>query len=389
MNCFSSRTAWDRTPSPLAVALGRLRDSGLDWIDLTQSNPAKCGFRTLNPRLLEALANPGNLDYDPDPRGLLKTREAIAAWVEKTSGASVPPGDIFLTASSSESYTLLFRLLANPGETVLAPTPGYPLFPFLASLNDLALRHYPLRRHSGWSIDMEALETLLQREQPRVLIAVNPNNPTGQDIRGEEKKVLLEKLAARKIPLVADEVFGDFAWGAERLASFAGTSGVLTFTLGGLSKAMGLPQMKLGWILVSGPAELRREACERLEILCDTYLSANQPVQRALPSWLEHQPAVRDDIRSRLLTNLKELDRQLERQTVFRRLPASGGWYAVLEGRAVEDESFTLRLLEEKHVLVQPGYLYDMEGDGFLVISLLLQPDLFRKGIKKLTALGL
>jgi hypothetical protein len=303
-------------------------------------------------------------------------------------GVQLSPERIFLTASTSEAYSFLFRLLVNPGEAVLAPQPSYPLFEFLAGLNDLELLSYPLAYHDGWQFDLRAIQETLRRTPSRVraIVVVHPNNPTGSFVSQEESRALVTLCREHGLALIADEVFGDYAFEADtrRVVSHAEVRDALTFTLSGLSKISALPQMKLAWIAVSGPPELLRPALARLEVIADTYLSVSAPVAHALPDMLEIRRGAQPQILDRVRSNLRRLDAQLSPELPLTRLRAEGGWYGVLRLPAVEsDEDWAIKLLAEDGVLVHPGHFYDFPTEGHLVVSLLPTCGTFREGISK------
>jgi len=389
VNMFAKRTNWDLTPNRLSEALAAHRAAGKPLLDLTVSNPTECGFSYDSKAVLEALKNPAALRYEPNPKGLESARRAVAGYYAARS-EEVPIEDIFLTTSTSEGYTYAFRTLCNPGDEVLVPSPSYPLFDFLAEIQDVKLVRYPLvystrarkaGNDHGWQIDFHALEQAITA-QTRAVIVVHPNNPTGQFAKPAEMTKLNSICGAREMAIIADEVFLDFAVDGSRAASFAANSGVLTFTLSGLSKISGLPQMKAAWLAVSGPQELRREAVARLEVIADTYLSPNAPVQLALPALLEQRHSFQEQLLSRVRGNLAELDRQLARQNACSRLEVEAGWYAVLRVPAIRsDEDLAVRLLTIKGVYIHPGHFYDFPADEFLVVSAITPVVSFSKGI--------
>src|SRR6266446_480855 len=388
-NMFANRTNWDLSPNRLSEALAAHRAAGKPLLDLTVSNPTECGFSYDSKAILEALSNPAALRYEPNPRGLESARRAVAGYYAARNEA-VPVEDIFLTTSTSEGYSYAFRTLCNPGDEVLIPSPGYPLFDFLAEIQDVKLVRYPLiystrarkaANDHGWQIDFHALEQAIT-ERTRAVIVVHPNNPTGHFTKPAEITKLNSICVAREMAIIADEVFLDFALDGNRAASFATNSGVLTFTLSGLSKISGLPQMKAAWLAVSGPQDLKREAVARLEVIADTYLSANAPMQLAMPAFLEERHSFQEQLLSRVRGNLAELDRQVGGQRACSRLAVEGGWYAVLRVPAIRsDEDLALELLTAKSVYVHPGHFYDFPTDGFLVVSLITPETIFSKGI--------
>ena len=382
---FSDRTRWENHPNLLTRTFADLLSAGERILNLTESNPTHCGFRYLSPDLLKPFADAGNLLYEPDPHGLLPAREAVAGYYQQ-KGISVAPGDLFLTASTSEAYGFLFRLLANAGDAVLAPQPSYPLLDYLGALNDVSIGRYRI------TFEKEKWKTGFSRfdEGPaknRALVLVHPNNPTGNFIKEEERREINRRALSRQWALIVDEVFADFALGQipEAVPSFASNQDVLTFTLGGISKILGLPQMKLSWIAVSGPQDLKQEAISRLEVIADTYLSANTPVQRAMPQWFAAQPAIRQEIKARLVANYGYLQQKISGQEKIKLLPTEGGWYAVLElPESSDDETYAVELLKRQKVFVHPGYFFDFPEGTFLVISLLPQENDFREGVDRI-----
>ncbi len=377
---FSQRTEWQRQTNRITRAHEELKQQNIDIIDLTLSNPTRCGFPVGQQDLLGALADPAGLDYAPDPHGLPRARQAVAELYARR-GLTVATDNIFLTASTSEAYANIFRLLADPGDTVLFPSPSYPLFHFLGELNDVDLAFYPLIHGDGWAIDMAGLVEALH---PRVkaLVTVNPNNPTGSYIRADELGHLNSIAAEREMALISDEVFYDFPLATEPGPSLAGNIPALTFTLGGLSKYLGLPQMKLAWIILSGPDHLVDEARQRMEIIADTYLSVNTPVQCALPQWLQEADDRRQQILERVRDNWTYLQKEAAGLTGTQVLCAEGGWYAVLKvAPHRSEEEWVLKLLAKYHVFVHPGYFYDFADGPYLVVSLIVPSAEFREGI--------
>jgi alanine-synthesizing transaminase len=380
---FAKRTNWDLTPNRLSEALSAHRAAGKPVLDLTVSNPTECGFSYDDKARVESLSNPAALRYEPNPRGLESARQAVAGYYAKRN-AAVLVEDIFLTTSTSEGYSYVFRTLCDPDDEVLIPSPSYPLFDFLAEIQDVKLVRYPLLYDHGWQIDFHALEQAITA-RTRAVIVVHPNNPTGHFTKPSEMARLNALCSVRQMAIIADEVFLDFALDEESAASFATNSNVLTFTLSGLSKISGLPQMKAAWLTMSGPQNLKREAAGRLEVIADTYLSANAPVQLALPAFLEQRYSFQEQISSRIRMNLEELDRLLAKQGGCRRLAVEAGWYAVLRVPAIHaDQELALQLLTSKNVYVHPGHFYDFPSDGFLVVSLITPKIIFSKGIAAL-----
>jgi len=369
-------------PNPLTRALREACESGKTIIDLTVSNPTRVGIRYNGPAILDALRNEKSLDYRPESKGLLSAREAVAAY-HKDRGETVDPQNLVLTASTSEAYSFLFRLLANPEEEVLVPKPSYPLFEFLADLQDVKLAPYPLLYDHGWQVDMPGLEHALTHKS-RAVVVVNPNNPTGSYISAEERGQLNEICKRTGMALIADEVFLDYAHDKGRRSSFATNTDALTFTMNGLSKISALPQMKLGWIAVSGPSTAAEDALARLEVVADTYLSVNTPVQLAAPILLEQRKSIQPQLMRRILDNLHELDRRLVANSSSSRLEVEGGWYAVLRVPATEpDEELAIGLIHNCGVFAHPGHFYDFAQDGYLVMSLITEAAVFREGLSR------
>ncbi len=371
---FSSRLDWDLPRNRLSEALAARRAAGARVLDLTESNPTRAGFEYPE-ALLEALADRRALRYDPAPAGLAAAR------------AAVPDSPrVLLTASTSEAYAYLFKLLADPGDEILAPRPSYPLFEFLARLESLRVAQYPLRYDHGWMVDFARLEEAAT-PRARAVVVVNPNNPTGSFLKREEFERLEDFCAARGLAIISDEVFSAYAFGPDplRVETLAGARRALTFCLGGLSKSCGLPQMKLAWIAAAGPEPLRRAAFERLELIADTYLSVGTPVQWALPKLLEAGAAVREQIARRTAGNLARLRAAIGPESPLRVLEVEGGWYATVQApRVLAEEDWALALLEEDGVLVQPGFFFDFESEAYLVVSLLTEPRAFEEGVRRL-----
>lgn len=380
---FAERSNWNLEANRLSEALARRRAAGTVVVDLTAANPTECGFEYDGRAILEALASPSVLRYSPDARGLRSAREAVAGYYA-ARGVEVPVDDMVLTTSTSEAYSFVFRALCNAGDEVLIPEPSYPLFSFLAEIQDVKLVRYPLVYDYGWQINFSALESAIT-ERTRVAIVVHPNNPTGHFVKAAEVERLNRICAARDLALIADEVFLDFGLTEEARFSFAGNAGAFTFTTSGLSKISGLPQMKAAWLITSGPEKLRVAALARLEVIADTYLSMNAPVQAAVPAFLEQRDAFQKQVLKRVRANLAELDRQLALQKVCTRLVVEGGWYVVLRVPATRpDEELAIELLERRGVYVHPGHFYDFPADGYLVLSLITGEREFQQGVQLL-----
>jgi len=395
---FSRRTGWKLTPNRFTLAHQEMLRAGREILDLTISNPTRAGIRYDETAILDSLRNLKSLDYDPQPKGLRSAREAVAEYYScgsphpskgKRGGASAPAREIdtesvVLTTSTSEGYTYVFRLLCNPGDEVLVPKPSYPLFDFLADLQDITLVPYPLIYDHGWQIDWPSLEQAVS-EKTTAIVLVHPNNPTGSYASTGERAQLNELCARHSLALIVDEVFLDYAHDGQRRASFAINDGALTFTLSGLSKISALPQMKLAWIVASGSERERQAAMERLEVIADTYLSLNAPVQLAAAAMLAQRDQIQPQLMQRGCENLAELDRQLLKQKSCARLNVEGGWYVVLRVPVTQsDEDLAIELLRETAVLAHPGHFYDFPQDGYLVLSLITVADQFREGISRL-----
>lgn len=377
---FSSRLDWPASANAIAGIVAEKQRTGVPLFDLTESNPTRAGIPYDREAIMHALGDPAALTYEPSPFGLEAAREAVASHL------GVAASRLILTASTSEAYSFLFKLLADPGDTVLVPQPSYPLFEYLARLDSVGIEHYPLRYHEGWWLDTRTLGSVVG-ERSRAVVIVNPNNPTGSYIKTEELERLTAICAERKMALISDEVFFPFRLQEERTPSAQEATECLTFTLGGLSKLLGLPQMKLGWIYVSGPAELVERAMERLELIADSYLSVSAPVQHAVGRWLELQPAFLGAMLERLRGNLAYL------QKVARPLRVEGGWYATVPlARDRSEEEWAIAALREADVLIQPGYFYDLHEEHargpFAIVSLLTAPQIFEEGIRRLLDRG-
>jgi aspartate/methionine/tyrosine aminotransferase len=381
---FSSRVPVHLDPNPLARAVQELRAAGRPFIDLTVSNPTEAGF-SYPEGLLAGLSGPPAYVYAPHPLGLAAAREAVAADYARR-GLTVSPSRIVLTASTSESYSFLFRLLCAPGDDVLVPRPSYPLFEFLTELDGIEGRPYRLGDEGTWSLDVSAVASAAS-SRTRGVVVVAPNNPTGSRVDRDALIRLAALCAARHLAIIGDEVFADYELepAPAAAASVLEANEALTFSLGGLSKSVGLPQLKLGWIAVGGPPELVDEALARLEVIGDAYLSVSGPVQAAAAQLLAGGAEVRRQIAARVLLNYGTLKGLAAEYPACRLPPLAGGWSAVVQGPAVmSDDLRALDLLMNHGVLAHPGYLFDFERDGYFVVSLLPRPDDFRTGIRRL-----
>lgn len=380
---LSRRTRWDRTPNRLSRLLERKRREGARLIDLTETNPTRVG---LDPPadLLAPLAGAENLRYEPEPLGLPEARAAVSADFARR-GATVPVDSIVLTASTSEAYAFVFKVLCDPGDVVAVPRPSYPLFDYLAALESVEVATYELAYDGEWRLDAGSLAAAAG-ERTRAIVVVNPNNPTGSFLKRDEADAVREAAARSGAAIISDEVFGDYAFGPDprRVGSLAAEADVLTFALGGLSKSCGLPQLKLAWIAIAGPTSAAAEALARLEVVADTYLSVATPVQRAAGGLLGRRAELHAPIAARVAQNLALL-RGRVRGTPATLLPAEGGWSAVLQIPAtVSEEERALELLERQDVIVHPGYFFDFEREAFLVVSLLPEPEVLDEGLMRI-----
>ena len=347
-------------------------------LDLTESNPTHAALHYPFD-VIAAFEDSRMLSYEPSPKGSLSAREAVSEYYS-IRGHNVSPDRILLTASTSEAYSYLFKLLTDPGGLVLVPRPSYPLFEYLAAMESVRVEAYSLQYHAGWSMDVDAMAP-----GARAVVLVNPNNPTGSFVKRGE----LERLVKLGVPLISDEVFADYAFApdADRVTTLVDVDECLTFCMSGLSKAAGLPQMKLGWIVAGGPEPQRCEALEKLEWIADTYLSVSAPVQCAAKRLLRLGEDVQRQIRERTAGNLK-FAREALASSAANILDVEGGWYATVQmPRIRSEEEWTLELLEKDDVLVQPGFFYDFETEAFLVLSLLPEPGPFREGMARLKRL--
>jgi aspartate/methionine/tyrosine aminotransferase len=397
---FASRTNWRLETNRLTRALEEHRRSGKELFDLTASNPTTCGFAYPEREILAALTDPRGLVYRPESKGLREAREAVAEYYAGRAGfsgsvARVDPERILLSSGTSEAYSHIFRLLCEAGDEILVPAPSYPLFEFLADLADIHLVPYPLLYDHGWQIDFAPLRAALT-PRSRAVLVVHPNNPTGSFVKPREAAELAELCAARGMAIVADEVFLDYPTGRVRALlgarlnedpapTFTLSDAALTFTLSGLSKISLLPQMKLAWTVVSGPAAMVHTAIDRLEIIADTYLSPSTPVQLALAKFLSLRHSLQAQLQQRISANLSVLDSLLPESKSLARLDREGGWYAILRVPVTAtDDDLTVALLERCSVLVHPGHFFNFARDGYLVLSLITPEQEFQEGLRRL-----
>jgi len=374
---FSNRTPKDLTLNPLSKALEAMGKRA--YLDLTLSNPTQCGF-DYPADLLRNLASLSALKYEPSALGLWEARQAVAEYL-KRQGQQASAENLVLTASTSESYSYLFKLLCDPGDSVLVPTPGYPLLEHLGRLEGIELLPYSLLKAPDWPLNWKSLESALQ-PNTKAIVLVNPHNPTGSVLGAKD----LEKLGVfcrdKKISLISDEVFSDYLYPGQTIHRID-LDGILTFRLGGLSKSLGLPQLKLSWTALEGPDGTVAECRERLELIADTYLSVNGPVQWALRDLLDFAPSFRKQVLQRVLANREFLVQKLGQMEMVVVWPAQGGWYALVEWLG-KDLDLVEALLDREKVLIQPGGLYDFAEGCFLVVSLLPQPRIFQDGVIRL-----
>jgi aspartate/methionine/tyrosine aminotransferase len=386
---FASRTNWELARNRFTRALESQRRAGKPLLDLTVSNPTDCGLSYPEKEILEALTDPRALAYSPESKGLVEARAAIADYYAGRAGFAgdrghVDPENVILTSGTSEGYSHIFRLLCEPGDEILVPAPSYPLFEFLADLADVRLVPYPLLYDHGWQIDFVSLRAAIT-PRSRAVMVVHPNNPTGSFVKPQEADQLAGICSEKGMAIVADEVFLDYSGTPDLTRTFALHESALTFTLSGLSKISLLPQMKLAWMVVSGPPSLVQTAVERLEIIADTYLSPSTPVQLALPPFLALRHGLQAQLQQRISTNLAVLDGALRESNVLTRLDHEGGWYAVLRVPvAGTDEDLAVSLFERCSVLVHPGHFFNFSRDGFLVLSLITPESQFQEGVRRL-----
>jgi len=390
---FSTRTPGDFQPNRLNAALQVRRAAGKEVLDLTLSNPTRADLAYPREEILAALGDARSLTYEPTPRGLLEAREAIASHHAR-HGQHADPERLILAGSTSEAYGWLFKLLCEPGDEILVPRPSYPLFECLATLDSVRVVEYSLPEDLHWGIDFDALERC-RTGRTRAVVLVNPNNPTGACLKRAEWRRLQQWAASNGLAVIADEVFADYTWienapagpasGSDHVSTFEAAGEALVFTLSGLSKVAGMPQMKLGWMHASGPRTLLVAALERLEWIADAYLPVSAPIQHAAPRWMELVPPIQATIRARCLENLAVARAAFSARGGARILEPEGGWCVVLDvPRFYSEEEWTARLLERDGVLLQPGFFYDFEREALLVASLLPEPEAFREGLRRL-----
>jgi len=381
---FSTRTDWNLSPNRFAQAVEEVRASGAAILDLTVSNPTECGFQYDEEALTGAFHNRAGLSYEAQPKGLRAAREQVANYYGEDHHTSIDPGSILLTTSTSEAYSYIFRLLCNPHDELLVPKPSYPLFDYLANLQDVVLVPYSLEYAHGWFIDFPSVLRALS-PRTRAVLLVHPNNPTGSYLRAEEVTQLNRLSRERNLALIVDEVFLDYAFAGVHPRTLVANREALTFTLSGLSKIAALPQMKVAWVTTTGPTEFVRPALDRLEVIADTYLSLNAPTQGALATLMAQRRLLQPQLKRRIQENRALLAAQLSNRQGWHQLDAEGGWYAVLRGeRGFSEEELVIELLRKQRLLVHPGHFYDFAKEGYLVLSLITPREIFQEGIRRL-----
>ncbi len=364
------------------------RAAGDTILDLTESNPTVAGFDYPADAILSALADPRSIRYEPAAAGMPFARAAVSEYCSGRTTRPVSPDRVLLTASTSEAYAFVFKLLVDPSGEVLVPSPSYPLFDYLAALDSVRVVQYPLVYNGAWKIDFDALSRLVNT-RTRAIVLVNPNNPTGSFLKQQELGPLLALCREHNLALISDEVFADYSFddNAGLVRSLTGVDEVLTFCLSGLSKVAALPQLKLGWIVTGGPSGDREKASAGLELIADTYLSVSAPVQWAAPVLLGLRSHLQQQILARVRANRAFLASRIGPNSPWSLLGTEGGWYAILEAPRIQsEEDWALNLLSADGVLVQPGFFFDFEREAFLIISLLAAEDVFRDGICRILA---
>lgn len=381
---FSYRTNWKLSTNRYTQTLEDTRRSGVRLLDLSASNPTRCGLQYDTEAILSAFQDPSALTYEPQPKGLLSARKEVANYYLNDHKASIDPEAIILTTSTSEAYSFVFKLLCNPLDEVLVAKPSYPLVDFLAELQDVALVPYFLQYAHGWMVDFKSIERA-RTDRTRAILLVHPNNPTGSYLSPEEMSRVNAICRERELVLIVDEVFLDYPFYGNSRESFVANREVLTFTLSGLSKISALPQTKVAWLICTGPDELVKAAVERLEVISDTYLSLNAPTQLAVPTLLGQRHSMQKQLSERVRSNRAELASQLVRHKSCNLLESDGGWYAVLHVPVDKsDEDLAIQLISEQHVIAHPGHFFDFPKDGFLVLSLIASPAEFREGVTRI-----
>jgi alanine-synthesizing transaminase len=381
---FSSRTQWNLAPNRLSALVAAKRLRGEVILDLTESNPTRCGISYPEKEILAALATTSSLLYQPEPRGLLTARKALSDFYA-TLGITVRAEHMMLSASTSEAYSFLFKLLCNAGDEVIVPQPSYPLLEYLCQLNDVALRQYRLVYDGEWHIDFESLQSAFS-DRTRAIVLVHPNNPTGSYLKQHEFERVCAIAVEHHCAVIADEVFQPYSFfpDVHRANILALQSSALLFSLNGISKLLGLPQLKLSWIIISGHPKQIAEAFDRLDIIADTYLSVNTPAQVALPKLLEQLQCIGEQIRKRVCSNYQMLQNIFKDSTVSV-FHGEGGWYGILQlPQFHNDDEWAVELLLQQRILVHPGHFFEMKQNSCIVLSLLPSPDVFADALSRI-----
>lgn len=380
---YSKRLSWSFSPNQISQLLIEKKNTAAAVLDLTVSNPTTV-LRYPHSEIKAALGDVRDLSYHPDPFGLPEAREIISNFY-RDQGYEIDASRIALTASTSEAYALLFKLLCDPGDEVLIPAPSYPLFEYLAALENVRTISYHLRYDGSWFIDFESLRERISTRS-RAIVVVNPNNPTGSFLKTSERRKLIELASERNLALICDEVFMSYEIGSEtgREKTLVNEAEVLSFSLNGLSKMAAMPQVKLAWLVINGPKDEQQTARERLEIILDTYLSVNTPVQLALPQLFEIGAGLRSQVLARVSRNLDRAHETL-RDTPAHALHTEGGWSVLLQLPSKQSgEQWVEQLLQEENVLLQPGFFFDLPGEAYTVASLITEPPEFDEGLERL-----
>lgn len=379
---FSSRTNWNLLPNKLSQLIEERRKQGQLILDLTESNPTKVGLNFKDANILTPFENNSNLIYEPDPKGLIDARVVVSGYY-KQRGIDVSPENIILTTGSSEAYSFILKLIADVNDEVLVPIPSYPLLSIISQLNDVSMKHYRLMYDGEWHIDFDSVESAITKKTKAILV-IHPNNPTGSYIKRYEYEKLTEIAEKFNLAIISDEVFLDYSivHDEQRLESFAGANDVLTFTISGISKMLGMPQMKVGWIVVSGSNKQVSIALSRLEMIADTYLSVSIPIQNSLRCWLSQFKQINSEILNRVKHNYSLLETTVEKVPSVTVLIAEGGWNAIIQLPNIrQDDEWVEYFIQNSNVLFQPGYFYDFQGDAYLVMSLIQHPEIVEKAL--------
>lgn len=382
---FAKRTSWDIKVNKITQLLNELKSNQVQVIDLTVSNPTLVELNYPVDDILDALVSAGNIKYEPDPKGLIQARISICKYYEGI-GINLNPDQIIITSGSSEAYNFIFRLVTEPGDEILVPTPSYPLLQHLADINDIRINYYRLNYDGEWHIDLDTLRKSIS-ERTRIIVCINPNNPTGSYLKSSEYEQIIEMAAEKKIIILSDEVF----WGYKidedliEIKTFSGCKEIPNFVINGISKLLGLPQMKLGWIIANGPDNFKEEALSKLEIISDTFLSVCIPVQNAMSAWFLKMRGIQQEIRSRLITNHNYLRKRLMEGLPIQMYRVEGGWNVILRlPNILRDDEWVEIFLRNAGVFVHPGYFFDMEFESCIILSLLVKPALFQMGVEKI-----